>query len=336
MRSSRRRRTAWLAAGLAVLCLIAAAVLAFASLRSPFQGFQGGEVFVDVAKRTTTRDLAKQLAEAGVIQSPWQLLLAKILHPKAKLQAGEYRFAGASSALQVFSRIARGDIFFYEFTVPEGSNMFDIAAAISQLEFIHSDDFLLAAADSSSIRDIDPKAPSLEGYLFPSTYRLTRRTTAKQLCHMMTTQFRKQWHALGAKDVSVHDTVTLASLVEKEAGSAAERPTVASVFHNRLKKGMTLDCDPTTIYAAMLEKRFRGKIYRSDLQSENAYNTYRHAGLPPGPITNPGLASLKAALAPADTQYLYFVAKRDGSGSTFARTLQEHNRNVIAYRKGSK
>ncbi|HEX6894088.1 MAG TPA: endolytic transglycosylase MltG, partial [Bryobacteraceae bacterium] len=216
--------------------------------------------------------------------------------------------------------------------------MFDIAGLLGQFDFLKPDDFLKAARDPSVIHDLAPQAPSLEGYLFPSTYRLTRNTTARDLCQMMTDQFRKQWRQLSksGQDSPVSDTVTLASLVEKETAVPAERPLVASVFQNRLHLGMPLDCDPTTIYAAELDQRYHGTIYKSDLQSNNAYNTYQHTGLPPGPIANPGAAALKAAMAPAATDYLYFVAKADGSGTHhFSKTVDEHNRAVQSYRRSA-
>ena len=158
------------------------------------------------------------------------------------------------------------------------------------------------------------KRPTLEGYLFPDTYRVARHTTAAQLCRQMTERFRKAWRQLGHPQADVHASVTLASLVEKEAKLPEERPLIASVFLNRLRIGMPLQCDPTTVYAAIIEQRYRGAIYHSDLDSKQVYNTYQHAGLPPGPIANPGLASLRAALDPAATDYLYFVARADGSG----------------------
>jgi len=193
-------------------------------------------------------------------------------------------------------------------------------------------DFLKIARSPALIRDLAPNAPSLEGYLFPSTYRVTKNVTAPLLARMMTDLFRKKWQELGAPG-AVNDLVTLASLVEKETAVPAERPLVASVYRNRLEKSVALDCDPTTIYAALLEERYRGTIHRSDLASTNAYNTYRHAGLPPGPIASPGMASLRAAAAPAETNYIYFVAKPDGSGGhNFSATLAEHNRAVASYR----
>lgn len=303
----------------------------------PYQGFKE-PVYLDFPKGTSTASMAAQLAKAGVIRSTWPFMAARAIRPSARLQAGEYEFKNPASPLEVFDRIVRGDIYYQEVTIPEGSNIFDIAGILNGTGIIKSADFLKAAADTKVIHDVDARAQTLEGYLFPSTYRVTRTTTAAQLVRRMTDQFRKEWKSLAASRTpspDVHDTVTLASLVEKETAVPDERPSVASVYANRLRIGMKLDCDPTTIYAAMLEDRYRGTIHQSDLANRNAYNTYQHAGLPPGPIANPGLASLKAALAPADTNYLYFVAKGDGSGShRFSADYQSHLAAVEAYRRG--
>jgi UPF0755 protein len=175
----------------------------------------------------------------------------------------------------------------------------------------------------------------LEGYLFPNTYRLRRTTTPAQLCLTMTGKFREVWRGLDT-DASVHRTVTLASLVEKEGKLPGERPIIASVFARRLAIGMKLDCDPTTIYAALLAGSYRGAIHKSDLASEYPYNTYQHAGLPPGPIANPGAASIAAALHPADTDYLYFVARADGSGGhNFSADLAGQEANIVKYRRAT-
>ena len=314
------------------------ACLVYFSLAASYQGFSN-QVILDFPKGTSTQGMADELAEAGVIRFAWQFLLLRALRPTARLEAGEYLFSHADTPRNIFSRIARGDVFFYELVVPEGSNMFDIATSLARFDFLKPADFLNAARKPALIHDLAPHAPTLEGYLFPSTYRITRATTEQQLCVMMTAQFRKHWRDLeGSRppDASVNDTVTLASMVEKETAVPDERRIVASVYDNRLRKGMTLDCDPTTIYAALLQDRYRGAIYRSDLNSDSAYNTYRHAGLPPGPIANPGLASLKAALTPAETDYFYFVAKADGSGGHhFSRTIEEHNLAVQKYRRAT-
>jgi UPF0755 protein len=321
-----------------ILALIVAGA-AYSSIYAAYQGFHD-PVILDFPKGTSTAAMADQLAQRGVIRYGWQFLMARALRPGKRLQAGEYRFASADTPSNVLNRIARGDVFFYEVVVPEGSNMFDIAAIVGRFDFLKSSDFLRAARNPALIRDLAPEAPTLEGYLFPATYRITRTTTVKQLCAMMTGQFRKQWRELQAgrsEPLPVNAAVTLASLVEKETGQPDERPIVASVYENRLRKGMTLDCDPTTIYAALLEERYRGTIYRSDLNSDNAYNTYRHAGLPPGPIANPGAAALQAALKPAETDYLYFVAKPDGSGGhQFSETIAQHNVAVQQYRRALK
>jgi UPF0755 protein len=304
------------------------------SLAVPFAGFDK-EAFITIPPHTGTREIARTLQNAGVIRSEWQFLLARALNRSANLQAGEYRFDRPLTTLDVFHKIQRGEVFYYELRIPEGSNIFDISEAVSKLGFIKREDFLEVARNPSLVRDLAPDAPTLEGYLFPSTYRLVRHTTAQQLAREMTSQFRKVWKEVGGGTDGVNRVVTLASLVEKETAVPDERPEVASVYANRLTAGMKLDCDPTTIYAALLEGRYRGTIYRSDLDNPHPYNTYRNVGLPPGPIANPGVASLKAAVAPQQTDFLYFVAKPDGSGGhVFSRSLEEHNAAVRNYRQG--
>jgi len=321
----------------AIVLAVAAGAGLYFMLGSEYKGFQN-ELLVEIPAHTGTRAMADQLAKAGVIRYAWEFMAVRAVRPHTRLQAGEYRFTNSASVWTVFDRIARGDIVYYDLVVPEGSNMFDIKGLVDALGVIRGD-FLKEARNPALIRDLAPDAPSLEGYLFPSTYRLTRNMTAAQVVHLMTETFRKKWQQLanGRHDVDVNKTVTMASLVEKETGVPEERPTVAGVFTNRLRMGMLLGCDPTTIYAALLENRYRGTIYKSDLESKNPYNTYQHEGLPPGPIANPGAASLKAALSPADTKYLYFVARGDGSGGHhFSTTVAEHNKAVADYRKTQK
>jgi UPF0755 protein len=338
---------------LGCLFLLATLCAGFAAYRlfAPYQAFRG-ETFVEFARGTSTSDIADRLAAAGVIRSRWDFLGARFVERGRVLQAGEYRFNRAASPLEVFDRIARGDVFYYTLVVPEGHNMFDIAQSAAALGLFNADAFLAAARNPQLIRSLDPQAPSLEGYLFPNTYKLSRHATPESLCRMMVAKFAEEWHGLVAnaqragnapqatnapQTPNVHDVVTLASLVEREAKLPEERPLIAAVFSNRLKAGMKLDCDPTTIYAALLDKRYRGAIYRSDLDSDNPYNTYRHAGLPPGPIANPGIDSLRAALAPAQSDALYFVAKPDGSGGhQFSNNLDAHNAAVARYHRGQK
>jgi UPF0755 protein len=318
--------------GFLVLAGAAAGGFAIYRLERPYQGFRG-ETFVEFPRGAGTTGIADALAKAGVVRSHWDFLLARIASRKSVLQAGEYRFDRAASPMEVVRRIARGDIFYYELTVPEGRNLFEIAAAIEQLGLFPAPKFLEAARDPALIRDLDPLAPTLEGYLFPDTYKLSRHTTADRLCRLMTGKFRDAWRSLHTT-AGAHRTVTLASLVEKEGKLADERPRIAAVFENRLRIGMKLDCDPTTIYAALLQQHYRGVIHRSDLDSDHPYNTYRHAGLPPGPIANPGLASMRAVLAPSDSDSLYFVARADGSGGhEFSSNIAAHESAVERYRR---
>jgi len=289
------------------------------SLQAPYRGFDG-ELFLQFPKGSGTSAIAQKLADAGVVRYAWQFWLTRAVHPRTTLQAGEYRFDRPASVNDVFRRLGRGDVFYFSLTVPEGSNMFDIARLLEVEGIMSGQDFLMAAQN-------------LEGFLFPSTYRVGHFTTPAALCQMMTAQFHKEWRKLMPDPAAdMVKTVTLASMIEKETGIAAERSNVASVFQNRLRLGMTLDCDPTVIYAALLDDRYRGVIRRSDLDSVNPYNTYRHSGLPPGPIANPGASSLAAALHPAQTDYLYFVAKPGGEGHVFTSNLAAHSKAVGNYR----
>jgi len=323
----------WRAVGmLLVLAVVAGGFLYYRATR-PYRGFTG-TVYVELPHGTSTSGMAAELAKAGVIGSRWDFWIARLANRGRALQAGEYAFDHPASAMEVCARIARGDIFYFELLVPEGKNMFDIGAAAEQLGVFKGTEFVKAAQDPTVIRDLDPQAPSLEGYLFPSTYRLGHRTTPTQLCRMMTERFRAAWRGLNT-DAGVHETVTLASLVEKEGKLEEERPLIAAVFANRLRLGMKLECDPTTIYAAQLLGVYRGTIYRSDLDRDDPYNTYRHVGLPPGPIANPGIPSLAAALHPAASEALYFVRRPDDSGGhQFSSTLAEHSVAVEKYRRG--
>jgi len=317
---------------IALLCAAGVGGAALYSLQSPYRGFEG-ELFLQFPKGSGTRAIAEKLADAGVIRYAWQFSLVRAMHSHVTLQAGEYRFDQAASVTEVFSRLGRGDVFYFSFTVPEGSNMFDIARLLETEGIMSGQEFLRAAEDPASIHDLAPGAHALEGFLFPSTYRVTHFTTPAALCQMMTGQFRKEWKQLMPDPAADPlQTVTLASMIEKETGYPAERPRVASVFENRLRIGMALDCDPTVIYAALLDDRYRGVIHRSDLDNKHPYNTYQHAGLPPGPIANPGASSLAAALHPAVSDFLYFVAKPGGDGHVFTSNLAAHNKAVGSYR----
>jgi UPF0755 protein len=290
------------------------------------------ETFVDLPAGVGTDGIAQRLAQAGIIRNRYAFDLYKQLHG-GTLRAGEYRFDHPANLPEVFARIARGDVYTHTLVVPEGFNIFDIAQAVKAAGLGDAAEFLKAERRNTAlIADLSPQANSLEGYLFPDTYHFSRHTTPEQMLAMMVKRFRTQSRRLGLLDrPDVAKIVTLASLVEKEVRVGTERPLVAGVFDNRLAAGMPLDTDPSVVYAALLANHWRGKIYRSDLDFNSPYNTYRHAGLPPGPIANPGVAAIQAALNPTQSDYLYFVA--DAQGHTrFSVDLKEHAKQVQDYR----
>ena len=294
------------------------------------------ETFVEVVPGMGSRAIGALLAEHGIVRSRYAFDLWHILRG-GTLKAGEYRFAQPATLAVVYNRLVRGDVFTQMVTIPEGFNLFDIAQAVQDAQLGSKESFLTAATqDVTLIADLDPGAKNLEGYLFPDTYRFQRHQPPSQLLAAMVRRFRQSSASIGLEG-NYHQIVTMASLVEKETPVAEDRPLVASVLTNRLAQNMPLMTDPTVIYAALLEKQYRGTIYQSDLKRDSAYNTYRHAGLPPGPICSPGIASLQAAMHPAESKFLYFVADASASGhSRFATTLEEHERNVNAYRRGLK
>ncbi|HEY2389626.1 MAG TPA: endolytic transglycosylase MltG [Candidatus Angelobacter sp.] len=312
-----------------ILALAAGAVLAYGLLlpAGPTQ-----QKLVQLKPGSSARHIATALANAGIIRSQYAFLAWHYLHGRKPLKAGEYAFDHRANAREVYDRIARGDIYFHTLVVPEGFNIFDIASAIETAELGKREDFLkVANTEMALVHDLDPKAPSLEGYLFPDTYHFTRTQSLHDMAAAMVRRFRQAAKEMGLNQ-NVHDVVTMASIVEKETGAPEERPEVASVFYNRLQKHMVLATDPSVIYAALLNGRYNGVIHQSDLHFDSPYNTYRTAGLPPGPISNPGRASLQAAMHPAQTEYLFFVSDNQGH-HRFAKTDAEHVANVQAYRR---
>ena len=292
------------------------------------------ETFVEIFPGTPTMQIADELKQKGLIRSKY-LFEAERLAKGGTLKAGEYRFDRPEKVSEVYARLERGDVYTISVTIPEGSNVFDIAQRLESANLGTKEKFLATASgDIGLIADLDPQARSLEGYLFPDTYRFERRATPQQIVTAMVKRFRQAAESIGLQG-NYHHVVTVASLVERETPVNAERPLVASVFENRLAKDMPLMTDPSVIYAALLDGRYRGTIYASDLQTDSPYNTYRYPGLPPGPICNPGVASLKAAMTPAKTDYLYFVAaSADPSGkSRFSATLEGHAHDVQQYRR---
>ncbi len=295
------------------------------------------ETFVDVAPGSSTALIGQQLEAAGVVRSQFAFDLVRIWK-RGTLRAGEYRFDEPASMLEVYGRIARGDVVTKSLTVPEGANIFDIAARVEAGGFGTRQEFLDAAVERTGlVADLDPGAKSLEGYLFPDTYLFSSKTTPAQIAAAMVRRFRVVAGQLGLKE-NVHEVVTIASLVERETAVDTERPLVASVLKNRLGKNMPLMTDPAVIYGLELEGRWRGTLLKKDLSYKTAYNTYMNNGLPPGPISNPGARSLRAAMQPAQTDYLYFVAAgANAQGqSRFSSTLDEHDKQVAEYRRALK
>jgi peptidoglycan lytic transglycosylase G len=319
-----------------VVAAAAAAWWYYAGVDRLFKGYDAPEVFVEIPQGSGSVAIAKRLADAGIVHDVNSFRLALWLTGEGRrLQAGEYRFDRPVSARQVADKIARGEVYVRPITFPEGLTIKQMAALYEAKGFGPAKDFAAAAAKGALVSAIDPDAKDLEGYLFPDTYKLPRRVTAAQLVGRMVQAFMKALtpdliDAAEARQLTVRQFVTLASIVEKETGNKEERPLVAAVYSTRLRIGMALQCDPTVIYALDRLGRYNGNLTRDDLQYDSKYNTYRYPGLPPGPIASPGRASLEAAAHPADAPYLYFVSKNDGSHA-FATTLEEHNRNVQKY-----
>lgn len=292
----------------------------------------GGQKFVMLRPGYGTRRIARELKTAGVIRSTQAFVFWHSLHRHPPLKAGEYLFEHDANAMEVHSRLARGDVYFHSVVVPEGYNMFDIAAAIEGAGLGKATDFVkVASQDTALISDLAPQATSLEGYLFPNTYNFTRTQSMHDMAAEMVKQFRRVASEVGLNS-DVERTVTMAAIIEKETGVPEERTEVASVYFNRLDKHIALQADPSVIYAELLQGTYGGALHHDDMHFNSLYNTYLHPGLPPGPIANPGKSSLEAAMHPAQTAYLYFVS--DGNGHhRFSSTLEEHNKNVAALRR---
>lgn len=398
-----KRVLVWLAA-LLVLGLAAAGAAfwwAWLQVERPHRGFAGDTAMVVVEPGTPSVHILDQLEERGVIaDARLARLYLKLALRDPALQAGEYRFEGAAPLPAVLDKLVRGDVVDHAVTIVEGLTLEETAEAMADAGFGDLDALLAAMRDPAPIADLDPDARTLEGYLFPSTYRFRRGTTEAEMVATLVATFRRAWvnevepllaelereagggpaAGAGASDGggedsgggdrdgsgareggargaeggreaaapppdepvraptrerprrSIRELVILASLVEKEARIEGERPQIAAVYANRLELGMGLYADPTVVYALKQEGRWDGNIRREDLRMDSPYNTYRHAGLPPGPIASPGLASLMAAARPADVTSLYFVSRNDGT-HVFADTLAEHNRNVDRWQR---
>ena len=278
------------------------------------------------------RKLANDLKAGGVIRSSWHFVLMTRLRGYAhRLKAGEYRFSDAMTPDVILKKIVSGDVDYRKFTLPEGYSVYQAAELLEQKGYFKKDVFLEKCRDKALLLRLNLKEISAEGYLYPATYNLSRGGNEEQLMEQMIGKFNKAFAAIleggGASSFSRHEIITLASIIEKEAVSADEKPIISSVFHNRLRIGMPLQSDPTAVYGV---RAFSGKVSRSDIQRPSPYNTYLNKGLPPGPIGNPGMDAVQAAMNPAKTDFLYFVARQDGTHH-FSRNLDEHNRAVVRY-----
>jgi UPF0755 protein len=289
---------------------------------------------VEVRKHERTAIILRHLREQGILRDEYlPLVYIKLVRYGESIKAGIYEFSRPISAADVVEKLIRGDVILKTVTIREGLDRFTVGRIFAADGFGRPAEWDKLTADPELIHDLAPEAKSLEGYLFPDTYKLTPRTPAAKIVQLMVENFRKHFvpeTPYITTGLGLHQTVTLASIVESEAKLPQERPLVASVYLNRLSKHMALDADPTVIYALKLAGHWDGNIHKADLQIESPFNTYRYPGLPPGPIANPGMASLLAAAAPAKTNFLYFVARHDGSHA-FATNITEHNRNVQIY-----
>ena len=323
----------------ALFTLLAGAVgfgLLMYGVHAPYKGYADDEVIVSIAPRTPSAVVFTRLESLGVLRD-WRLgmVALKIFHRGKTLKAGEYRFAGPRAPDQVVLSLVAGDVVTYRITVPEGFTADEVFSLFSSQGFAAQKDYEFLFTRPAEFEGVPAGSPTLEGFLFPDTYTITRSMTAREILASMTRQFARRLPAdfaekAKAMNLGVLEATTLASLVEKETSLAVERPVVAAVYRNRLRAGMLLQCDPTTIYALKRLGRWRGSLARSELTVDEPYNTYVRAGLPPGPICNPGLASLRAAVAPADVDYRYFVAAGDGS-HLFAHDYEEQQRNAARY-----
>ncbi len=281
------------------------------------------------------RKLADELKSGGIIRSSWHFVLLTRLRGQAhKLQAGDYRFNDGMTVTQILNKLVAGDVDYRRFSLPEGYSIYQAAELLNQKGYFKKDSFLDKCRDAALLSRLGGGLQSVEGYLYPATYNLLRGAGEEQLIAQMVDQFEKKYAELTTEGgtpggMTKHEIVTLASLIEKEAISPEEKPLISSVFHNRLRLGMPLQSDPTAVYGV---RAFSGKVTKADIQRPSPYNTYLNPGLPPGPIGNPGSGAIQAALKPSRSDYLYFVARQDGTHQ-FSRTLEEHNRAVERYLK---
>jgi peptidoglycan lytic transglycosylase G len=336
----RRRRLLRLAVFLFIAAVAGSAIWLYSTLNTPVE-HSAADRIVTIEPGTGSAGVIARLGEAGIIRHPIALrLYLRVLGRSAQLKAGDYKFASPISPLQAIEKIRRGEVYLERVTIPEGFNRFDVAETLAvKTSKATKEEFLRLTEDQSFIGRIAPTARDLEGYLFPETYSYNSKTTPEEIIRAMVSQFNEvftpEWRARASQlRMTVHEVVTLASIIEEEARVADERPRISSVFRNRLKIGMPLASDPTFIYAAILAGDYDGNPNQPrHRQRDSRYNTYKYSGLPPGPIASPSRASLEAALYPEQTDYLYFVVSGTEGRHKFSRTSAEHDEAVQQYRQ---
>lgn len=293
----------------------------------------GQNEFVEIKKGGNINTISSLLKERGIINnSLYYRIIGRIVSSGLKPKAGEYLLSASMSPSVIMGKISGGKVYMHQVTIPEGFNIYEIASLLEGRQLVNRERFLATVTDREFIKSLSFDLPSLEGYLFPTTYLLARGMTEREIAAKMVNTFKELADSeIAAKAAAVgltpHQVVNMASLVEKETALNEEKSIITSVFHNRLKKGMRLQCDPTVIYAI---KNFDGNIKKKDLTIDSPYNTYRYAGLPIGPIANPGIESIRGVLNPMKSDYLYFVATKKG-GHYFSTNIKDHNRAVREY-----
>ncbi len=335
------RRALRISLYLVSVLLVAGAVFSlwcYRELTRPYKGYSETAKFIQIERGSSKSAIARRLEREGIISHRIPLLIYLwFVRRGATLKAGEYLFAAPANQLEVSDKLIRGEVYLHRVTVPEGLTLSEAAAEIASSGLVTTESLLSEMLDPTPVLHIDPQAKDLEGYLFPETYYFPRGVTARELVRVMVARFdqvfddemRRRSQAAG---LSIREVVILASLVEEETAREEERPLIAAVFLNRLRSGLRLECDPTIIYALTRKGLYKGQLSKKDLLFDSPFNTYRNPGLPPGPICSPGLSSLRATLYPADTRFLYFVSKNDGT-HFFSEDYRQHQRAVARYRK---
>jgi len=322
---------------LSLLLLLVAVIWLVRDLYEP-RRLPAQNVFFDVERGAGTKVVARSLEEKGLIRAELPFLAAyQLFFAPRKIKAGEYAFSSPVRAKDILEDLVEGKVHLRALTIPEGLTAGEIGPLLGPLLADGEKGFLVAFHNPAPVAAFDPEAKDLEGYLFPETYHFPGGVPSEeavcsmvgQFNHVFDVSWKERARSLG---LSVREAVTLASLVEKETSIPAERPFISAVFHNRLRLGMKLDCDPTIIYVLKQKGVFNGNLSKKDMAFDSPYNTYRHAGLPPGPICSPGRGALEAALFPSDEGYLYFVSRNDGSHH-FSRTFAEHQAAVRRFQK---